>query len=422
MVARIGGGRRAETPSREALIVLAVLTAINFLNYLDRQILSAILDPIADTFDLSDAQAGWLASMFMIVYTLFAPLCGRVGDRWNRQRITAIAVALWSLATALGGLARSYEELLLTRALVGIGEAGYAIVAPSVIADLFRPEERGRRLAIFYLAIPMGSALGYLLGGLVAETHGWRTAFFVAGGPGLLFALVAATLPEPERGAMDDTPPPPEVDVWSAFGQVLGNRSWRFNSIGMTLMTFTMGGLAVWMPTFLIRKHGMGVGEASMKFGALTVVAGLLATLLGGYVGDRIERRGPGGYFRVSGVGLILGAPFVGLMPYLTHEGLVFACAFMGEFFLFLNTGPLNAALVACVPANLRATAVALNILVIHMLGDAVSPALMGRISDATDIAFAVSITAIPVLAGGIVLLVGAERLRRFSSAHRLRA
>lgn len=400
--------------TRWAVGILVALTAINFVNYLDRYVLSAVLEEIRIELSITDGQAGLLGTMFMVVYTLAAPFSGYIGDRWRRNRMIAVAVALWSMATVATGLAEDYRTLLMLRGLVGIGEAGYATVAPAIIADLFAPSQRGRKLAWFYLAIPLGSALGYLVGGWVGEHHGWRSAFFVAGGPGLVLALVAAFLPDPERGGMDDADVRGErFDLRAGLRRVFGSPAWRINTAGMTSMTFAMGGLAFWMPTFLVRTQGLGLAEANTWFGGVTVVAGLGGTLLGGYLGDRAFSRSEGGYFSVSGWGLLAGAPFAFALPLLPSAGAIFGCVFFAQLLLFLNTGPLNAALVACVPPRLRASAVAVNVFFIHALGDAVSPYLMGRLSEMRDLGVAIGATAVPIAMGGLVLLLGAARVRR---------
>jgi MFS family permease len=408
-----GGGTPPTLRRSVAFAVLIVLTAINFLNYLDRYVLSAVLEDVKLELTLGDAQSGALGSVFMVVYMVAAPLGGYLGDRFHRNRIAAVGVALWSLATIGTGLADDYSTLLVMRALVGIGEAGYATVAPSVIADLFEPDQRGRRLALFYLAIPMGSAFGYLVGGWVGEIWGWREAFWVAGAPGFVFAVVAAWMPEPVRGATDRGDAGEQLGVRASLRRVFRSPAWRINTAGTAMMTFAMGGLAFWMPSFLVRAHELDLGEANTIFGGLTVVAGLVGTLVGGYLGDREQRRGAGGYFKVSGVGLLLGAPFALVMPYLPAASAVFACAFVAELLLFLNTGPLNAALVACVPARLRASAVAVNVFFIHLLGDAFSPALMGVVSERHDLSLAVALTSLPIAVGGTILLVGARVVRR---------
>jgi MFS transporter, Spinster family, sphingosine-1-phosphate transporter len=405
---------RGAAVQRWALGILLALTAINFVNYLDRYVLSAVLEEIRLELDVTDGAAGLLGTMFMVVYTVAAPFSGYLGDRWRRNRMVAIAVALWSVATVGSGLARDYETLLVLRALVGIGEAGYATVAPAMIADLFAPSERGRKLAWFYLAIPLGSAFGYLVGGWVGEHHGWRAAFFVAGGPGLVLAVVAAFLPDPKRGAMDgEGGTEQRFDLRGGLLRVFASPAWRINTVGMTLMTFAMGGLAFWMPTFLVRSRGLGLAEANTWFGGVTVVAGLLGTLVGGYLGDRAFARSSGGYFEVSGWGLLAAAPFAFALPWLPTPHMIFGCVFVAQVLLFLNTGPLNAALVACVPAGLRATAVAVNVFFIHAFGDAVSPYVMGRISELSEIGIAIGATSLPVAAGGLVLLLGARRVRR---------
>lgn len=417
-----------------ATVVLTVLTVINFLNYIDQRLLSAVLEQIKAEFALTDTEGGLLGSMFVVTYTLAAPL-GYLGDRVRRKSIIAAGVALWSLATLAAGLARTYEELLVCRALLGIGEAAYATTAPSIIADLYSEDERSRKLAIFYLATPVGSALGYILGGLIGAEFGWRAVFLVGGLPGLLFAALAALLREPTRGGRDTpTAPTPALSLPSALARIFRTPAWRYNTFGLAMMTFTVGGLALWMPTYLQRVHGMKTG-ASEIFGAVTVLAGIAGTLIGGVLGDRMQSRSAGGYFTLSGIGLVLSAPLIALVTALDGLTGLFIAVFFAELLLFLNTGPLNAALVGCVPATLRSTAFALNIFFIHALGDALSNTLIGYVSDRATVAalagdpapseaarraaeawglnLAIATTALPVLLGGLVLLWGARRIAR---------
>lgn len=425
-----------------ARATLLVLTAINFLNYIDRYVLAAVVESVRVEFALDDADAGLLGMMFIVVYTIASPFAGWYGDRRARKWLVVGGVALWSLATLGCAFARSYEQLLVMRALVGIGEAGYATVAPGMIADLFAAERRGRMLAWFYLAIPVGSALGYVLGGTVAGHHealleligapgltesGWRVAFAVAGLPGLAFALAAAFVPEPVRGRHDAASETATLtSPIAAVRRLLASPAWRATTGGMILMTFALGGLGFWMPTFLQRAHAMDEAAAASVFGALTVVGGLIATMTGGWLGDRAQSLAPGGYLRVSGWGLILGAPVLLLMALLDLRLAVLALAFVAEFFLFLNTGPLNAALVGCVPANLRSSSMAINVLLIHALGDALSPWLMGVTSrelgpglvgllgdepEAAGLRLAIAALALPLVIGGLWLLRGATRL-----------
>lgn len=420
-VSGIGGPTR-----RMAVAILLVLTAINFVNYLDRYVLFAVLEPMSQELGLRDSQSGLLGTAFILVYALASPWLGALGDRVSRRRITAISVTIWSLATVGSGLAQDYWTLFSMRAVVGIGEAGYAAVAPAVIADLFRTEERGRKLAYFYLATPVGSALGYLLGGALADAYGWRSAFFVAGAPGLLLALTMLFLPEPRRGASDDEEESEAglegpSSLVASVRHLLRSPAWRINTAGTTLMTFAIGGLGAWMPTYLERAHGVSTGEAGTSFGAVTVLGGLVGTLLGGWLGDRAQARSAGGYFRVSGLGLLLGAPLVVLLSSMPTLGTTLAVGFAAELLLFLNTGPLNAALVACVPATMRARAVAVNVLVIHVLGDAISPPLMGAVSDHWSLGAAIALTGVPMAVGGLLLSWGARRVAALPGGLRAR-
>jgi MFS family permease len=412
---------------------MVVLTTVNFLNYIDRYVLAAILDGVGASFGLDDKEGGLLISIFVVVYMLASPITGALGDRVTRKYLVAGGIGLWSLATVGSGLANSYGEMLFMRALVGIGEAGYAAVAPAIIADLYTEDRRGRMLSYFYLAIPMGSAMGFGLGGAVAQHYeavlsfvgmagatdeGWRVALCVAGAPGLLMALAAAFMHEPVRGQSDGPQAQgsgaSSASIADGVRALFANRAWRIDTVGMTFMTFAIGGIGAWMPTYLQRAFDMSEGAAGMQFGAVTVVGGLFGTLIGGWLGDRAQAKGAGGYFRVSGIGLACGAPFVLAMPWLDSSTLVLALAFFAEFFLFLNTGPLNAALVNCVGPHLRASAVALNVLFIHALGDAISPPLMGWISDlmgggGQGLGVAIASTSLPLVAGAAVLMYGAK-------------
>ncbi len=403
--------------------IMIVLTTINFLNYIDQRLLSAVLESIKAEWTLSDAQGGLLGSVFVIVYTLCAPV-GFLGDRMKRKNLIAGGVLLWSLATVAAAFARNYQELLIARALLGVGEACYATIAPSIIADLYSKDRRSRKLAYFYLATPVGSALGYILGGYIGEFYGWRAVFLVGGLPGLVFALMAFLMVEPERGRNDDEAPTsgPALSLMATLKRLIRTPAWRINTIGLALLTFTIGGLALWMPSYLERVHGMSSGQAGTIFGGVTVIAGICGTLLGGRLGDRMQARSPGGFFRLSGIGLLASSPFIVLMTLIGWLPGIFIIVFIAEMLLFLNTGPLNAALIGCVPVQMRGAAFAVNVLCIHAFGDALSNVLLGVISDAATpilgspaagLSLALAATAIPVAVGGVVLLRGARWIAR---------
>jgi MFS family permease len=365
--------------------VLAFLSSVNLLNYIDRQVLYAVFPPVQAELGLSDTQLGLLASAFMWVYLSTAPIFGLLADRWSRPRLMGLGVGIWSLATAFSGVVRGHAELLLGRAVVGIGEASYGAVAPAMLSDHFRPELRGRVLAIFSMAIPVGSALGYLLGGSLEATFGWRAAFFVVGLPGLFLAWSVSRLSEAPRGGLDggagsagETTTPGVGDYLALFR----TRSYLLNCLAMTAMTFAIGGLAAWFPTYLVRVRGMELAQANLTFGLLTLISGVGGTVVGGWLGDRLLRRVPAAYFLVSGVGLALSVPWAAAVLLVEDRTWVLVAIFLAEVLIFLNTGPLNAIIANVSRAEVRATAYAANIFVIHALGDAVSPTVVGLVSD----------------------------------------
>ncbi len=372
-------------------IVLAFLTGVNLLNYIDRQILYAVFPPIQAELHLSDTQLGLLASAFMWVYLSTAPIFGLLADRWSRPRLMGLGVATWSVATAFSGVVRSHAQLLFGRTAVGIGEASYGAVAPAMLSDYFPPARRGRALAAFSMAIPVGSALGYLLGGILERAFGWRAAFFVVAVPGLLLAWSVSRMSEPERGGFDGV-------VGSAGGrtaprardylELLRTKSYALNCLAMTAMTFAVGGLAAWVPTYLVRVRGMELARANLAFGLLTLISGVGGTLAGGWIGDRLLARVRSAYFLVSGVGLLLSAPCAAAVI-LEDRAWALAAIFLAEVLVFLNTGPLNAIIANVSRAEVRATAYAANIFIIHALGDAVSPAIVGAASDRVGLAAA---------------------------------
>lgn len=364
--------------------LLLLLTGINLVNYLDRYVVAAILEPLGRELHLSDAQLGRLTFVFIAVYMCAAPLFGYLADRFHRPRLVAGGVALWSLATVGAAFVHSYPALLLTRSLVGVGEAAYASLGPAMLADGFPESERARKFTWFYLAIPVGSALGYGLGGLVAGFWGWRAAFLVAGLPGLALAAWMAVQADPERGGMDTLPDPGgDATYLQRLGRIFRNRIWVACTVSYVAYTFAMGGLSTWGPTLLQRRFAVSTAQAGMVFGGLAVVTGILGTFLGGWLTDRWQKRWPDAGALLSGATLIAAAPVVGWALWTQQLGLAYALFFLGMFLLFVNTSPVNALTVSCLPGSIRATGVALNVLFIHLLGDAISPELVGRRADA---------------------------------------
>lgn len=393
---------------------LGVLTGINTLNYLDRYVIAAILPLIIADLHISDGQAGSLQSAFILVYTAASPVMGYFGDRGRRLSLAALGVGVFCLATFGSGLATGFATLLLARALVGVGEASYAIVTPSLLSDLYPANARSRAMAIFYLAIPVGSALGYILGGKLGVAFGWRAAFFITGGPGLLLALSLLLLQEPVRGCLD----PGKVSLaplslGNALRALKARPSYVVNTLAQTIYTFSMGGLAFWMPTYFVRERGLGVDQASSWFGTCLILAGLLGTLIGGQVDHRLSRRYPQSPFVFSGLALVASLPFVLAAILAPQPAIFWPAMFATLFLLFLNTGPLNAAMANVLPANLRAQGFAIYTVAIHLFGDAFSPSLIGQVSNAIGLRIPVLAAGCFLTVAGVVLLLGRATLTR---------
>jgi MFS family permease len=457
----MGPGHTKAASLRVAYAVLAALFAMNLLNYIDRFILAAVIKNIQKTPGLimDDAQAGLMGTMFFISYAVFSPVVGWLGDRMTRKYLLAIGVGIWSLATFGSGLAVSVNQMFLARSVLGIGEAAYATLAPTLIADLFVRERRNRALAIFYLAIPFGAALGYALGGLIVAHHeslrilprledflaslsgrhfageerGWRMAFFVVGLPGVLVAVAALLIPEPHRGASEDVT---EEDVLrheaqpisgQVYASLLRNHSYVYNCLAMAMLTFALGGLQFWAPKFLSTgDQPLSDDSANYGLGVVVAISALVGTPLGAWWADRLARTYKGAYFWMSGLTVLAGAPFILVALLAARWGaaplVVFACIGIGLTLALLNYGPSNAIIINVTVPKIRAAAFALNILIIHLLGDIPSPYAMGAVSDlarpdATEtgkqlgLFWGLSITIPAMVASGVFFCLGAKHL-----------
>jgi len=422
---RLPGARRA----------LALLLAINLFNFIDRYILAALEPEIRKALFAADdpdamGKTGLLATAFLVSYMVTAPIFGWLADRYPRWMLVGIGVALWSLASGASGLAATFVGLLITRVFVGVGEAAYGPSAPTLLADYFPQASRGRVLSLFYLAIPVGSALGYVFAGAVGPAWGWRWAFYLVTPPGLLLAAFCVFMPDPRKllararaipCGCGCAAPEEEQPAAPSFRQgllgLLRNRSFLSNTSAMTAMTFAMGGLSFWVPCYIQEyRHQPDPGHIKMLFGAITVTAGLISTLLGGWLADRLKRRHPGAYFLVSGYGSLIAFPLTVAMLY-TPFPAFWVVLFFVEFFLFVNTGPANAALVNVTPPSIRATAFAVNIFVIHALGDAISPPLIGRIADRWQMNVAFLTVSGMIAIAGLLWLRGARYLESDTKA-----
>jgi MFS transporter, Spinster family, sphingosine-1-phosphate transporter len=409
------------TTPRAAVRALGVLTAINLLNYLDRYLVPPLVPDLERAMGLSHQQAGWLWPAFMIVYMLTAPLFGAWGDRGSRTRPIALGVFIWSLATVLSGLSRNFPQLFAARALVGVGEAAYAAIAPALLADCFPLAARGRVFAVLNMALPVGAALGYVLGGQIGQHFGWRAAFFLCGTPGVLLAAAMLWLPDPPRGAQEAVPETPPTaaathaggrGVLAVYLSLLRRAPYRLTVLGFAAYTFALGGLGFWMPTFLEHVRGVPPKEATTGFGAIVVVTGFVGTLFGGWLGDYCLKRSPQGYLWFSGAVTLAAAPLALLALTAAAPALYYPAIVLAEVLLFMSTGPINAAIANSVSPLERASAMALSVFAIHLLGDVPSPPLIGYLADVGTLGQAVLIVPAGIALGGIVWLVCARATR----------
>jgi MFS family permease len=405
-----------------ARTALALLLAINLFNYVDRQVLAAVEPLIREHFGVSQAKMGWLATAFLVSYMLCSPVFGWLGDRTSRWMLVAVGVMLWSVASGGTGLAPTFAILLITRCFVGVGEAAYGPVAPTILSDLFPVSIRGRILSWFYLAIPVGSALGYVAGGWIATRsvrwglatpgEGWRWPFYAVVIPGVALGVWALFMRDPKRESALAPSHRPRAADYLALAKI---PSYVLDCAGMTAMTFAIGGIGFWMPTYIYEyrlNKTVDLGKINLIFGVITVIAGFAATMLGGMAGDALRKKHPGSYFLVSAAGLLTGFPLL-LLVLFTPFPFAWIFVALAVFCLFFNTGPSNTILANVTPPHIRATAFAVNILIIHMFGDAVSPPVMGWIADHYNMDAAFAVVSVMFLIGGLLWLWGARYLER---------
>jgi MFS family permease len=383
---------------------LTIVTLLNLLNYIDRYILAAVLPRMQADLSLTNAQAGLLATAFLVTYFLTSPVFGALGDRLSRTRLMSVGVVAWSVATAATGLMRNFVQLLTARSCVGIGEAAYATISPALLTDYFPREKRGRAFSIFYVAIPLGAAAGYLLGGFIEAALGWRAAFYVVGLPGVAMGLFALTAADPPRGSTEDVI---EKDARQSVAAALRGLCKNFVYVGTVLgyvaYSFALGGLQLWIPKFLSEVRGLELAQADSIVGVLTVVAGLSGTFVGGYLGDLASSRVKHGQLWVSGLSSVAAIVPTWLALSLSSFPDYMMWLFIAEFLLFLSTGPVNVEIVNVVPVHTRAMAMAVSIFAIHLFGDAISPPIVGWLADLSGLARGVLIMPIAVAISGLL-------------------
>jgi MFS transporter, Spinster family, sphingosine-1-phosphate transporter len=397
-------------------VALVLLTALNFVNYIDRYVLAGVQEQVKGEFHVSDAQLGSLTFFFLLTYMLVSPITGWLGDRFPRKPMIVIAALFWCSINILTAFVHSFASLNLRHAALGVGEASFGIFAPAMLADFYPPDQRNRVLTIFNIAVPVGAALGFLTGGYVGEHFGWRMAFTVSAIPGIAIALlIALVMKEPERVKVEHGQ---KLKIAAALS-LARNPAYLCVVMGYAAVTFTTGGLSIWMPTFFERVDGRSQSSAAFLMGAITVGGGLLGTIVGGTIAQKWSKKNGAALYLVPAWSSLL-AFFPALVcffgPSVLHTKILTVPSLAAAIFLiFLGSGPVNAATVNAVPASVRATALAGQLLLIHALGDAASPTIIGAISDRSNLAMGLGATLITLLLASAIFFVGARYARPLS-------
>ena len=378
----------AAAPPKWAMTTFAVLFAMNLLDYVDRNILTSIRPQILEDIPVDNERWGLLATIFLVSYSVFSPAMGWLGDRYRRTWLLAGGVGIWSLSTVASGLARDYNHLALARSFLGIGEATYGVIAPTILIDLFPREVRSRLMSAFYLAMPLGAAMGIMLGPIIAKNYGWHNAFFIVGAPGLVAAFAVLLLPEPVRGASEEVDPERLREHETAhatradYFDMMVNSSYTYSVFGMAAYTFAIGGMLIWVPNYLFSTRGFDQVRSGLILGGVTFASAVVGMMLGGWISDRMAKTRPGALFVVPGVAMILSIPFVLVALLSRNEAVIYGSIFLAEALMFVNTGPCTAIIANVVQPNLRAAAFAISTFAVHFLGDIWSPWLIGKAAD----------------------------------------
>ena len=399
-----------------ATVALVLLTSLNFVNYIDRYILPGVQEQVKAEFHVSDSQIGSLTFWFFLTYMIAAPLTGWIGDHLPRKPLIIGCALLISGINIFTGTVHSFDSLLLRHAALGLGEACLGIFAPAVISDFYPEAERNRVLTVFYTAIPVGAAIGYLIGEVVGSRFGWRMPFYVSAVPGMLLAvLILLLMKEPVRGASDeqqgsaDKQNGPKKSTWVLIRDLARNSPYLYASLGMAMVTFSLGGISAWMPSFL-QRSGFSPNSVGITLGAITAGGGLGGTAIGGWIAQRWLRTNHRALYLISAWSALLTVPFA-IVTFFGPRATMLPSLAVAMFLIFLGSGPLNAAIINAVPAAVRSTAIAIEILLIHALGDTPSPKIIGIVSDHTTLATGLGVTLISMLLACVLLFLGSRTI-----------
>ncbi|MFN2975574.1 spinster family MFS transporter [Terriglobus aquaticus] len=409
--------RRAD--AKAATVALVLLTGLNLVNYIDRYVLNGVQELVKAEFHVSDERLGSLVTYFFITYVIAAPATGWLGDHFPRKPLIVIGALFWSTVNLFSALVHSFDALLVRHAALGIGEASFGIFGPALLSDFYPPEQRNRALTIFNIAIPVGAAIGYAAGGWLGQVHGWRSAFYVSAIPGLLLALaILFLMREPKRGGLDEGETAQAKRGAARMDNYLGllkNPAYLFATLGYAMSTFTIGGISAWIPSFLQREAHMSSSSAGFTVGAITAATGLLGTAAGGWIAQRWLPRDHRALYWVSALGPALCIPFALLCFFGPVKTMLPALA-LAEFTLFLASGPVNAAIVNSVSAQVRATALAGQLFLIHLLGDVPSPRIIGFVSDRSNLRWGLGVTVAALVVSALLQVLGARHAPSESS------
>ena len=305
---------------------------MNLLNYVDRYSFVAAGTHIMDEFRIDDTKFGWVGASFMIVYTIFSPLMGWLGDRYNRKVLLAAGVGLWSLATVGTAFSTDYTHMFFGELWLGIGEASYGVIAPTLISDLFPVKERGRAMGLYYLALPVGTAVGFLLGASIADALGWRAVFYVVGIPGLLAAAAGLFVSDPGRGASEGSAVSAKTGGTGLRGYLdfFRTRTFLYNTAGMAMVTFATGAYGAWGLIFYQRVHHLTATQAASRVGPLLVIASFIGIALGTFLADVLSKFTPRAYL------LLAAFAVMGAIP-LGAAGILDPVYILSLFFYFMH-------------------------------------------------------------------------------------
>jgi MFS transporter, Spinster family, sphingosine-1-phosphate transporter len=389
-----------------ATMALVLLTAMNFVNYIDRYILPAVQEQVKGEFHISDTQIGHLTLWFMVAYMATSPLTGWLGDKFPRKWMIVICGLLISACNFFTADVNSYDSLNLRHAALGIGEAAFGIFAPAMLADFYAEDRRNGVMTVFNVAIPVGAALGFLAGGVIGHHYGWRHAFVVSAVPGALIAiLIAVFLKEPVRGKSEAGAAKVEKGTILSLAT---NKAYLCSIFGYAAVTFSLGGISSWMASFLQRMNGYTEEKAAGVMGPVIVVAGLGGTVCGGLLAQWWSKRTEKALYHVPALSAVLAVP-PALLCFFGPASLTIPALSVAVFLIFLGTGPVNAATLNAVRPEIRSAAMAGQLLIIHLFGDTSSPTIIGMISDRSNLRFGLAATLVTMVIAGVIFFVGAR-------------